>query len=63
MYWVSPSDDKTNSNMLYYLTVGGLQQVLEQVATIVSDDVKHLTLYQMTFIIVNFCRVSLSHRL
>jgi hypothetical protein len=55
MYWISPSDDAANSNMLYYLTAGGLLQVLQQLSTVIGDNIKHLTIYQMTFIIVQSC--------
>jgi hypothetical protein len=55
MYWISPSDDATNSNMLYYLTASGLHQVLQQLSTVLGDNIKHLTLYQMMFIIVHSC--------
>lgn len=55
MYWISPSDEGTNMNMLRYLTAGGLQQVLQQVSTVIDDNCNHLTLYQMTFIIIHSC--------
>jgi len=55
MYWISPSDEATNMNMLRYFTAGGLQQVLQQVSTAIDDNCNHLTLYQMTFIIIHSC--------
>jgi len=53
IYWISPSNEATNSNMLYYLTAGGLRQVLQQVSTVIGDNINHLTVFQMTFIIVH----------
>jgi len=41
--------------MLYYLTASGLHQVLQQLSTVLGDNIKHLTLYQMMFIIVHSC--------
>jgi hypothetical protein len=55
MYWISPSDEATTSNMLYYLTAGGLRQVLQQLSSVIGEHLNHLTLFQMTFIIVHRC--------
>jgi hypothetical protein len=55
MYWISPSDEATTLNILYYLTAGGLFQVLQQVSSIIGYHLNHLTLFQMTFIIVHCC--------
>jgi hypothetical protein len=46
MYWISPSDEAPTSNMLYYLTVGGLRQVLQQVFSVIGEHLNHLPLFQ-----------------
>jgi hypothetical protein len=56
MYWISPADLHTHHNLLSVLGVGGLGSVLNAVGAQSNKEVCHLTVFQMTFLVLSSCR-------
>jgi hypothetical protein len=55
MYWISPADWETHTSMLSRLGSGGFGTVLNAIGTFFLNFVPHLTVYQLTFLVVSRC--------
>jgi hypothetical protein len=52
MYWISPSNMETHQHLLSYVSYGGLGEILKAIGSIHSSKLPHLTVYSLTFILV-----------
>ncbi len=55
MYWISPADVHVHVGLLSVLGLGEFYEVLREMASMVPCYVKHLTVCQLTFVIVSHC--------
>ena len=61
MYWISPADAKSHFKMLSYLGAGGFDVILTAIASVCDQHVAHLTVYQLTFMVVSYCSETRFH--
>jgi hypothetical protein len=54
MYWISAADKDTHSSLFLYLGSGGFDALLAAVASLYDTSGFHLTVYQVTFLVVFF---------
>ena len=56
MYWISPSDATSHQELLSVLGSGGFEAVLKQIASVLPSHAKHLTVYQLSFMVLSYCQ-------
>jgi hypothetical protein len=61
MYWISPADAKSHFNMLSHLGTGGFDVIVNSIASVCDQVVTHLTIYQLTFMVVSYCSETRFH--
>ena len=61
MYWISPADAKSHFKMLSHLGSGGFDHILNAIATVNDQNITHLTVYQLTFMVVSYCSETRFH--
>jgi hypothetical protein len=55
MYWISPADTKSHFKLFSYLGTGCFDVILTAIASVCDQHVAHLTVYQLTFMVVSYC--------
>ena len=61
MYWISPSNLESHVDMLSRLGSGGFDTLLKAIASVLQDDIPHLTVYQLTYVLVSYCNEQRFH--
>jgi hypothetical protein len=61
MYWISPTDFNSHNELLSFLGSGGFDKVLQGIASISSSRILHLTVFQLSFVVVSYCKNNFFH--
>ena len=56
LYWISPANLQTHDYLLSVLAVDGLGSVLSAIASVSDKVVSHLSVFQITFLVLSYCK-------